>query len=165
MKETGMDKVNNSSSMEADMKGSSKTANSMDKVTLRFRTLRPYIWFLILYSFCHCPLGKLFRADGTRHEGEFKNGKANGLGKVFDSAGKIIEKGMYKGGKLQKKWKIIDDDNDYITKTILHTQTQNHLNYSSSFFIKFLSKSIYCYCLSLSYFSLFVSLLLTEYFR
>jgi len=33
LKETGMEKVNNFLSMKADMKESSKTVNSMDKVT------------------------------------------------------------------------------------------------------------------------------------
>ena len=59
--------------MVIDMKGNSKMTTSMVKVHLSSKRIP----FCVIYLFSF-KIGKYFKADGTRYDGEFKDGKFNG---------------------------------------------------------------------------------------
>jgi len=65
------------------MKENSKEDNIMDKV-IELKWINNDVYCV------HFSKGKYFWANGDVFEGEFKDGKFNGQGKIYDQSGKVL---------------------------------------------------------------------------
>jgi len=58
---------------------------------------------LILKHFCYGFIGKYFWNNGSMYEGEFEDNLRSGYGKKFNSAGELLEEGLFLKGFFIKK--------------------------------------------------------------